>query len=345
MAIYPVPAPDSSLVAIQNKVRRLTRSPSESQLTDDQLNDYINTFVLYDFPSILRLFSLRTRLTFYTQPNVDTYQTNTTNVNDPLYQFDNKYITVHPSFYVAGVQCFSTQKVDIFYGNYPQIDTTIDTGLRGNGTAGPFTGTLTQQPALQNSIVFSALDANGTAMILVDYPQNNTSGFLGIVNQANILTAPYGTINYITGAFTFNFPAATLNDVTNIVYSTAYYYIPGLPLAILYYANQFIIRPVPDKVYPIEFEVDMRPTQLFLTTSVPQIAQWWQFIAVGTAIKILQDRVDFETVQTLMPLFREQLNFVNRTNIDQYANERTTTIYTQGKNNFGWSWFSNSWPF
>ena len=63
------PAP--TLLNIQTKVRRLTRNPSESTLTTDQLNEYINTFILYDFPSNIRLLSLRTTLTFYTQPNVD----------------------------------------------------------------------------------------------------------------------------------------------------------------------------------------------------------------------------------------------------------------------------------
>jgi len=48
----------SNLQTIQQKVRRLTRSPSEAQLTDAQLNQYINTFVLYDFPEQIRTFNL-----------------------------------------------------------------------------------------------------------------------------------------------------------------------------------------------------------------------------------------------------------------------------------------------
>ena len=76
--------PDSSLVAIQTKVRRLTRSPSENQLDTPTLNDYINTAVIYDFPSQLRLFSLRSTFTFWTIPNVDQYATNTTEPNNPL---------------------------------------------------------------------------------------------------------------------------------------------------------------------------------------------------------------------------------------------------------------------
>ena len=62
---------DSTLTAIQQKVRRLTRSPSEAQLTTAQLNQYINTFVLYDFPEQIRLLNLRTTFSFYTEPYID----------------------------------------------------------------------------------------------------------------------------------------------------------------------------------------------------------------------------------------------------------------------------------
>ena len=99
---------DSSLAAIQDKVRRITRSPSEAYLTDAQLNQYINTFVLYDFPSEIRLFNLRQVFTFYTDPYVDTYSTNTVDTLSPLYNFKNKYISVHPPLFMAGVQCFYT---------------------------------------------------------------------------------------------------------------------------------------------------------------------------------------------------------------------------------------------
>jgi hypothetical protein len=41
---------DSTLGAIRTKVRRLTRSPNTAQITDNQIDEYVNTFILYDFP-------------------------------------------------------------------------------------------------------------------------------------------------------------------------------------------------------------------------------------------------------------------------------------------------------
>ena len=46
-----MPAPTSTLQTIRTKVRRLTRTPSTAQLSDDDLDQYINTFVVYDLLS------------------------------------------------------------------------------------------------------------------------------------------------------------------------------------------------------------------------------------------------------------------------------------------------------
>ena len=92
-----MPQPTSNLQAIRTKVRRLTRTPSVAQLTDDDLDNYINTFVVYDFPEQLRTFNLRQPFTFYANAYQTEYKTDTSlPATDPLYNFQNKYLTVHP---------------------------------------------------------------------------------------------------------------------------------------------------------------------------------------------------------------------------------------------------------
>lgn len=352
----------ATLQAIETKVRRLTRSPSESQLSTLELDNYINTAILYDFPSHLRLFSLRKTLTFYTQPFQDVYYTNPTDQDDPLYNFQNINIAVHQPIFIAGLQSFYTQYRDVFFGMWPKVATVAQTGLFGNGTVGPFIGTLnSQQPVpntviypsavLQNNVVFSALDVNGQSMILIDYPAQNiqTVGILALPGQ-NTQTNPIdplGSINYETGAFSFEFPAPTttsFNNQPNPVNSSAVYYQPGKPISMLYYDNKFTLRPVPDNVYTVQIEVDVRPTQLLLETDIPQLEQWWQFIAYMAARKIFQDRMDLDSVALMEPEYRIQMNMVARTSIEQYANMRSKTIYTEGKN-YGFGWFGNSWPY
>jgi hypothetical protein len=352
----------STLQNIQTKVRRLTRSPSQSQISDTQLNNYINTFILYDFPEHLRLFSLRTLLTFYTQPGVDVYSTNTTVETDPLYNFNNKYIAVHPPLFIAGIQCFYTQWRDVFYGMWPQTNTIAQTLLFGNNSFGPFAGFIpvftppatvpsVQLPypfILQNSVNFNCLDTNGNSMVMVDVPISNV---IGNLTQANVpLVPPYDTmqnpnnyINYITGQYVVTFPSLTQNLAP--IWFEGILYQPGKPLGILYYNNEFTIRPVPDKTYAVQLEVDIRPTELINNTDVPQISQWWQYIAYGAAKKIFEDRMDTDSVNLIMPEFKQQERLVLRTTLTQQANERTVTIYTQGKN-YGFGWFgSGGWPY
>jgi len=334
---------NSTLAAIQQKVRRITRSPTLQQLSDADLNQYINTFVLYDFPEHLRLFNLRTVLTFYTQPNVDTYSTNTTDPTNALYNFKNKYVAVHPPIFIAGVQSFYTQWRDVFYGYYPQTNTIAMSVPVGNGTTGPFTSTVVASPMLQNNVIFTCIDTSGEAMVIVDYPVSNSLGALGLVNQPQTLPSPYGQINYVTGAFTLNFPSATQMGAPIWVENISYQ--PGKPLCMLYYDDKFTLRPVPDNVYAVQIEADALPTELLATDQSPDLEQWWQYIAWGASVKIFEDRMDLDSINQIMPEFRKQERLVLRTTLTQQANERTVTIYTQGKN-YGFGWFgAGGWPY
>jgi hypothetical protein len=334
--------PDSSLTAIRTKVRRLTRSPSTAQISDAQIDEYVNTFVVYDFPEQIRLSALRTVLTFYTQPGVDVYETST-DPNNPLYDFKNRYVAVHPPIYLAGIQGFYTQWRDVFYGYYPQTNTIAQTGLFGDGATTAFTGTVVARPMLQRSVIFTAVDNAGTSMVLIDEPVTNTTGNLRLPTPEPPFPAPVGTINYVTGAFTLTFPAAPAAQAPIIVENIAYQ--PGKPLAMLYYDQKFTIRPVPDKSYAVSIEADIRPTELLAFDQSPQLAQWWQYIAFGAAKKIFEDRMDMDSVQLILPEFKLQERLCLRATLTQQANERTVTIYTQGKN-YGFGWFgTGGWPY
>jgi hypothetical protein len=187
MAINP---PNSTLAAIQQKVRRLTRSPSEAQLTSDDLNNYINTFVVYDFPEHLRTFNLRRQFTFYTNPYQDVYPTDilsfagaTGAAINPLYNFQNVYLTViNDPVYIAGYQSLYAQDRSKFFGIYPLVNSIASIHKRGDGVTTSFTGVvningailnnrLVQQTCiLKNNVLFSSVDINGNGLSLVDNP-------------------------------------------------------------------------------------------------------------------------------------------------------------------------------
>jgi hypothetical protein len=333
---------DSTLAAIETKVRRLTRSPSPSQLSQSDLDNYINTVILYDFPASLRLFSLRQTLTFYTQAGQDVYASNTI-PNDPLNNFQNVYIAVHQPVYMGGYAAFYTQERNLFYGMYPQTNTIGQTGVFGDGLSTNYDGVTVGFPMLQNNVILTAVDLLGNNMVMVDTPSGSNA--IGYLAPPGVTAVPSlsNFINYATGEFSVTFPFAVAAQ--SPIWSENIVYNPGRPYSMLYFNNEFTIRPVPDNAYAIQVEVDVRPTQLLAEGQSPTIEQWWQYIAFLAAKKIFEDRMDTDSLAQLLPMMKEQENMVLRTTLQQQANERTTTIYTQNKlYNYG-AFQSAQWPY
>lgn len=361
----PVSPPTTTLQAIQVKVRRLVRAPSVSQLTDEDLQNYINTFVVYDFPEHLRMFNLRQTYTFVCNPYQDQYPTDTASfagvTTNPLYDFQNKYISVHNPIYIAGYDSFYTQSREQFYGIYPFTNSIASTQIMGNGVTQSFTGNLQSimgvpgagAVLLKNNVLFSSITTAGNGLSLVDVPLvslvsgNQTVEGNLYVPQTQPTTPPTtadfdatNNINYFTGEFTITFPEPPAANEPIMVQCVPT--VVALPQALLYYNNTFFLRPVPDQPYNINFEVYVRPTYLMETTSSPQLNEWWQYIAYGAAKKIFEDRMDTESVQMIMPEFKEQQALCLRRTLVQYSNERTASIYTEqtsfGPGNGQWGW-------
>ena len=321
----------STLADIRTKVRRITKSPQEAQLSTANLDDYINTFVLYDFPEQLRLFYLRTTLTFWTKPYVDTYTTTTANVNDPLYNFKNKYVSVHPPFYIGGYPVWFTQSQQEFFGSYPFVNY-VNQEDTGDGIINFFSGTLTNFPILRGKVTFTSIDANNNALTAHDVPITDTTG-----NLVDVPTGvTIGSINYVTGVWDVTFIGSPGNGQP--IWSETVPYVTGIPSAIMYFDYTFTVRPVPDKAYPVNFEVYIRPTALLDSGQSPQLEQWWQYIALGAAKKIFEDRTQYDRADAIMNTFKEQEMMVLRSTLVQLQNERSATIYTQQTGLSGGPW-------
>lgn len=355
-----MPEPTSTLATIEQKVRRLTRSPSLANLTQADLQQYINTFVIYDFPEQLRTFNLKTQFSFICNPFQDVYKTDATlPVTNPLYDFQNRYITIHPPVYVAGYQSMFTQSREEFYGIYPQINSISSIGSQGNGVTTSYTGVVNTSQTIpgqvqqticivKGSVLFDSIATSGNGLSLVDVPViDATTGNPTINGNLYVpgaepttpptVITPTNTINYVTGAFTITFPFAPASGAA--INSQTLTVVPSLPQSLMYYANQFYLRPVPDQPYRINFEVYARPTSLLETTQHPQLNEWWQYIAYGAAKKIFEDRMDSESVQQIMPEFKMQELLCNRRTVVQNSNVRAATIYSQQSDGGG----SNGW--
>lgn len=359
----------SSLLAIQQKVRRITRSLSPAILPDDVLNQYINTYVLYDFPETLRLFNLRSTFNFYTSPFVDVYYSSV--VDSPLYNFTDKYIIADSPIYIAGFQALFSQSREQFFGIYPLVNSIVNIGTYGDGIVTQFTGVINSQQAnvpsnttqlislLQRNVMFSSVDINGNGLALQDTPiLDSTTGlptiyglmynpylfndlpFNPITNLGGYpqlaLPAPYigqsgfpaySYINYLTGQYVINFttPPAQGIPINSQTVPTN----PSLPQALLFYDGKFTVRPVPDQPYKINMEVFIQPTELLANEQTPELSEWWQLIAFSSAKKIFEDRMDYDSLNQMMPSLKEQERLVLRRTIVQQTTQRGSTIYSE----------------
>lgn len=350
----------ATLEEIKKKVRRLTRSLSTSILSEADLEQYINTFVLYDFPEHLRLFNLESTFEFYTEPYKDVYETSTVST-DPLFDFKNKYISVHPPVYVAGYQSMFSESREEFFNIYPKLNNIQSTGSTGDGLQTQFTGTVpvmqgtqASNPTvlLKNNVLFNSIGVANLGLTMIDEPISATLGNLYVPGATKPV---YGdpvdvnnNINYITGAYTVTFVnppgAGKVVNVQSIVVQ------PARPLAVLFYDGKFTVRPVPDQPYKIQMNVFKQPTEFLANdnTQEPHLKEWAQFISYGAAKKIFEDRMDLESVQMILPEFKKQETLINRRTIVQQTSQRTPTIYTAANNNsggYGGGWFNGGGPF
>jgi len=366
-----MPEPNSTLSAIQTKVRRLTRNPSESMLTTDEINEYVNTFMLYDMPEHLRQFALKTTFTFVCNPFQDVYNTDTASfvgaTNNPLYDFQNKFLTIESTpLYIAGYQQFYSQSRSQFFAIYPLTNSIASIGVQGNGTNTYFQGVVNSQQAivpqglvqqiclLKNNVLFSSVNALGAGCQLIDVPltdptTGNPTIFGNLYDPSDMPVTPplypgdlnpVNSINYLTGVFAITFstpPASGANINSQTIPQNA-----AIPQAMLYYDNKFTLRPVPDQPYRINFEVYVRPAALFQSDENPQLNEWWQYIAYGAAKKVFEDRSQLDDVQLIFPEFTKQEDLCLRRTIVQNTNQRTATIYTEqvsyGPYSGGWGY-------
>ena len=329
---------------------------------------------MYDFPEHLRTFQLRQPFTFWCNPLQDTYQLDiqsfggATNAGfNPLYNFQNLYLTIHKPVYVAGYETFYTQDRREFYASYPINNFIQSIGLVGDGITQQFTGTVQFGGTINNSlnnaslsllkrnVLFDSVDVNGNGLALIDIPVlDATTGVetiygnlyvpgtqpttpsappVGYPLQPPLATAPYlnngvDMSNYINYATgQFVITFPVAPLAGETINSQTVPTIPSRPFAMLFYNNTITLRPVPDQPYAINFEVDARPTQLFQTNSIPQLEELWQYLSYLCAKKIFEDRMDMDSVQMILPELDVQERLCLRRTIVQLANQRSATIY------------------
>ena len=177
-------------------VRRIVKSPSDSQLSDALIIDYINRFWIMDVDARIQLFDLKSKYQFQTQPGVDKYnmplynvQTETTNPIQTIGMYPVYQGFIAP-VYINGIQVpFQTQKMQ-FYNIWPNVVQNLGVVITGDGTAGPYSiqipilpGNTPPNPPLEG-MLRGHIDIEGIIATGVnqDPPVINSASFAGALS-------------------------------------------------------------------------------------------------------------------------------------------------------------------
>jgi ubiquitin-activating enzyme E1-like protein len=146
------------------------------------------------------------------------------------------------------------------------------------------------------------------------------------------------TINYQTGeilGLTFADPIPAGTPI-QIQYNPKQL---SIPLAILFYQNQFTLAPVPDAGYTIEVNCYRQPIQALLASDQagnPELSEWWEILAVGASKKIFEERLDSDGVIFIDKMLKERYDIIESRTYAQIGQESINTIYSdQLKYNYG----------
>ena len=374
------PPADSTLAFIIKKVRHLTASASESALSTVDIIDAINRFYQNDFPYAIKIDQQRSVYKFLTIPNVDRYPVDVNNnqgFRAPVYfegvegnffknrdQLYNLYPRYPTQFQPASGDGFTTSFSFSLFGN------------NNNPFPQPNFGILSTQ------VIIGGVDVNGNPIRIIDdggasvngfgIGNNSTSGRLLYVQQNTVgnnvyldtfnaqqpaipqlsplpapsppspLTSQYvGTVNYVTTAITLTLPVAPAAGTQLNVWAATY--AVGRPYNLLFWNNEFTIRPVPDNVYLVEVESFLTPTQFMAVTDNPILNQWSQYIAYGSAMEILRDRQDMEGVENLMEGFKRQEGLVLERQSIEEIGQPNITLFNTTITNYGVGFGNGSW--
>lgn len=362
-----------NLASIYAKVRRLTGSdmlqlPNTANALDPDsvgVADYINSFYNYDLPAQFRSLILKDKYTFNTVYGIDTYPFNSeqyTTVEMPCYCMKREIQLYNDpwSFYGVNYNWQSQTNFDFGDGttgpysgitsatpiirsvnNNPLVSTQVPPSPTNYGTPN-VPGVSQGSPAYQAGRIQNILITTNTATSSLNVTDDGNGNLIGDINSS----FPQGTINYQTGQISGLYfkQAVPQGNPIQIQFNPV---VPAIPLSILFFQNQFVVRPVPDQGYTIELIAYRQPSQALAQTAAnagtPELSEWWELIAFGAAKKVFEDRLDSDGVALMDKSLNERYQIAYTRTYSQLGKQRVQTIYQdQLTGNYGMGGFGFS---
>lgn len=332
-----------SLDQMRNTTRRMTARYTPQQMTDDQLDTYLNLSYTIFLPLQFKNLKLTKPYVFNTIPNVDTYpfvyeagleSTPQEPPNPSLPVPGNVQIT--PPVYCQGYILRYYQDKTTFYNRWPNLSVNqiINSG-KGQANFN-YTGTIPSTPfyraqldvfgnVIEPMVIISSFDNTGFSYSITDVPQVASN----IGNLVDTLGNVVGTVNYFTGAYQFTVANSAVIPLGANIYAGVVPYQSSRPTDVLFYNQQIIFRPCPQQVYQVEFQISQQPMQLVASNQAPELDEWYLLICAGAAKLIYTDFPDEEGMANLMPVWQEQVQLAQRRSLRQMGSQRASTIFSQ----------------
>lgn len=291
---------DWDLSGIRKKVRQVTGRLTPEDLSNDQLDEYINRYYQFTFPAELKLDKKHTYYEFLTTEN------------QPFYDFaDTSYTNVEPEATLNNLSLLWYQDPNAFFQENP-LQYTMATPWTGDGVTVTFSTTVQGFPIFPGStIIYDGIekfeDTNETfasSPVTITGDQGGTS-----------------TINYSTGAISVTFNTAPV-DGKNINLSYVLFQ-AGRPTAVLFYDSKFQFFTVPDQAYKFRIKTYKVVDALVNATDTPDFEEWGPCIAYGASRDIHSDYGEYEDYAQVTALYKEQLGYVLRRTNQNLLNTRS----------------------
>lgn len=225
------------------------------------------------------------------------------------------------------------------------VNGTVGAVLNGIGfTITSATSTTIVVPAVSTGLVYTSGGTAASTGNAYNYPASRVQNLLITANRANgdtLNVTDDGNGNLIGDCLSGSVDYGT-GQISNLVFTNSVpsgeqiqiQYNPtnlSIPLSIMFFQNQFTLRPVPDRGYTIELTVHRQPTQALAQTGAnqgtPELSEWWECIAMGAAKKIYEDRMDTDGVMMMDKMLNERYQICYTRTYAQMGKQRINTIF------------------
>lgn len=276
-----------TLSQIRKKVRQVTGRFTGQELTNDQLDNYINQFYQFTFPAEVKVDAEAVFYSFTTQANQPFY-------DQPLEQYTN----FGPPATANNLNMIFFQDPAMFYEANP-LQYAFLNPWTGDGVTQTFTTTISGFPIYPGTTTVT-----DNVELFQDTNQTFSTSAITVLGSLGGSM----TINYSTGVITVIFTTAPITG--QLIHLNYVVFAATRPQAILMYNNQFQLWPVPDQAYIINMVAYEVTTPFVNATDTPRLNEWGPCIAYGASRDIVADYGEIDAYSEINALYKEQVSYV-----------------------------------